>query len=104
MSFKDLIKDPHLNLNCSANTIKNALYKRGYHRRLARYKPFIFKKNHVLRLEFAYKHLHWSEKQWWEVLWSDETWVTAGTHRKVWVTRLVWWGGSHPYHGVMERG
>jgi hypothetical protein len=64
MSFKDLAKDPHLNLNCSANAIKNALHKRGYHRRLARHKPPISEKNRVLRLEFAYEHRHWTEKQW----------------------------------------
>jgi hypothetical protein len=64
MTFKALAKDSYLNLQCSVNAIRNALYKRGYHRRLARHKPSIFKKNCVLRLEFAYKHLHWSEKQW----------------------------------------
>jgi Transposase len=68
MTFKALAKDPHLNLQCNVNAIKNALYKRGYHRRLARHKPPISEKNRVLRLEFAYKHLHWSEKQCWEVL------------------------------------
>jgi hypothetical protein len=62
MSFKDLAKDPYLNLNCSTNTIKNALYKRGYHRRLARYKPLISEKNRILRLEFTYEYRHWTEK------------------------------------------
>jgi Transposase len=58
MTFKALAKDPHLNLQCSVNAIKNALHKRGYHRRLARHKPPISEKNRVLRLEFA----HESEK------------------------------------------
>jgi hypothetical protein len=58
ISFKDLAKDPHLNLNYSTNTIKNTLYKRGYHRRLARYKPPISKKNRILRLEFTHEHRH----------------------------------------------
>ena len=58
ITFKAFIKDPHLNLHYSANAIKHTLYKRGYHRRVARYKPFISKKNRVLRLEFTYKYLH----------------------------------------------
>jgi hypothetical protein len=61
MTFKALAKDPYLNLQCSANAIKHALYKRGYHRRLARYKPFISEKNRVLRLEFAHEHLYGSK-------------------------------------------
>ena len=83
ITFKALAKDPYLNLHCSANAIKHALYKRGYHRRVARRKPPISEKNRVLRLEFAHEHLHWSKEQWWEVLWSDETWVTASNHRQV---------------------
>jgi hypothetical protein len=58
MTFQDLTKDPHLNLNYSANAIKHALHKRGYHRRLARHKPPISKKNCFLRLEFAHEHRH----------------------------------------------
>src|SRR5665213_801512 len=55
MTFKALAKDPHLNLHYSANAIKHALYKRGYHRRVARRKPPISEKNRVLRLEFAHE-------------------------------------------------
>jgi hypothetical protein len=58
MTFKALAKDLHLNFQCSVNAIKNVLYKRGYHRRLARYKLFISEKNRVLRFEFVYEHLH----------------------------------------------
>jgi hypothetical protein len=36
MTFKALAKDPYLNLQYSVNAIRNALYKRGYYRRLAR--------------------------------------------------------------------
>jgi hypothetical protein len=63
MTFKALAKDPYLNLYCSSNAIKHTLYKRSYHRRLVCYKPSIFEKNRVLRLEFAYEHRHWTEKQ-----------------------------------------
>jgi hypothetical protein len=62
MTFKAFAKDLYLNLQCSVNAIKHALHKRSYHQRLARHKPLIFEKNRVLRLEFAYKHLHWSKK------------------------------------------
>jgi hypothetical protein len=62
ITFKAPAKDSYLNLQCSANAIKHTLYKRGYHRRLARYKPPIFEKNRVLRLEFAHEHRDWTEE------------------------------------------
>jgi hypothetical protein len=58
MTFKALAKDPHLNLQCSANAIKYILHKHDYHRRLARHKPFISEKNRVFRFEFVHEYLH----------------------------------------------
>jgi len=52
-------------------------------------KPPIPEKNRLLRLIFALEHLEWTEKQWAAILWSDETWVTAGNHRKTYVTCMA---------------
>ena len=73
----------------STEAIKYALHKRGYYRRIALRKPPISEPNRLARLTWAHEHLHWSEQQWYEVLWTDETWVTAGKHRRTWVTRCV---------------
>ena len=73
----------------SADCIKRALKKRGYQRRVALRKPPVTEKNRVLRLEWAREHLHWTEEQWYSILWTDETWVNPGHHRKIWVTRKV---------------
>lgn len=32
-------------------------------------------------------HAHWTAKDWSKILWSDETWITAGRHRPTYVTR-----------------
>lgn len=77
----------HLNFDVSPSTIRNALHSRGYHRRIAIRKPPISEANRVARLEWAKEHLHWTIEQWYEILWSDETWVTEGFHRRIYITR-----------------
>ncbi len=67
--------------------IQLALQKRGYHRRIALRKPPLSVASKAIRLQWAHEHRYWTEDQWWKILWSDETWVHGGTHRKTWVTR-----------------
>ena len=67
--------------------IKNALDKEGYGRRWAMRKPPISEKNRKLRLKFAQAHKDWTTSDWYKFLWSDETWVTDGRHRKTMVMR-----------------
>ena len=62
--------------------IRSALRRAGYKRYVALRKPPISEKNRQLRLEFALEHLNWTDEQWDAILWSDETWVTPGSHRK----------------------
>lgn len=45
-----------LDFGVDAGTIKRALYKRGYHRRVALRKPPITEANRVIRLAWAYEH------------------------------------------------
>lgn len=68
-------------------SIKHALQKRGYRRRVALRKPPLSEANQQARLAWAHIHKDWTIEQWRQILWSDETWVTAGTHRKIFITR-----------------
>jgi len=69
--------------------IRRCLERYGYRRRIARRKPPISEKNRLDRLAWAHEHLDWTEEQWQKILWTDETWVIGGPHRKVYVTRLT---------------
>ena len=67
--------------------IRATLRRLGYKRCIARRKPLLSQRNRALRLRFAQEHLHWTQRQWDEILWSDETWITHGRHRKIFITR-----------------
>lgn len=68
-------------------SVRRALYSRGFRRRVALKKPPLTPTHKVIRLHWAEQHLTWTQEQWREILWSDETWVTPGNHRKIWITR-----------------
>jgi transposase len=76
-----------LGWDCSEYAIRYALRNAGFKRYVAYRKPPITEKNRQLRLNDALERIHWPLERYHEILWTDETWVTAGTHRKVWVTR-----------------
>ena len=78
-----------LDLGVSVDVIRAALQKRGYKRYIARQKPPLSEKNKELRLAWAQEHKDWTLQQWSLILWTDETWVTGGRHRRQWVTRKV---------------
>ncbi|KAG0158920.1 hypothetical protein PDIDSM_6440 [Penicillium digitatum] len=44
-------------------------------------------KNLLERLTWARAHVNWTRDDWCRIIWTDETWVTPGYHRKVRVTR-----------------
>jgi transposase len=72
------------------------LYKEGYVQRVARQKPPLTEWQRAARLRWAQEHVNWTWEQWATVLWSDESWVNPGRHRKVWVTRKR--GPSEVFH------
>ncbi|KAH6132891.1 hypothetical protein HBI64_076230 [Parastagonospora nodorum] len=72
----------------SEYAIRYALRSAGYSRRIALAKPPLSEANRRARLAWAQAHVGWTLEQWNHILWSDETWVTRGRHRRVWVTRL----------------
>lgn len=78
-----------LRFNCSINSIQYALKKQGFKRCLVHNKPPISEKNQQLWLVWALEHINWIQKQWYNILWSDETWVTGETHWKVYVTQQM---------------
>ena len=72
----------------SEYTIRYALIGRGYARYVALAKPPLSDDNKRIRLAWAEAHVSWGIEEWRVILWTDETWVTGGRHRKCWVTRM----------------
>jgi hypothetical protein len=69
------------------DAIHTALLQEGFHRRLAIHKPSINERIRRTRLVWAEEHKDWTMDQWYQILWTDETWITAGRHTRTWVTR-----------------
>lgn len=80
---------------CGYSAIRTA-FKEGYCRAIRRRKPPLSEENQRKRLQWAQEHEHWTLEQWDEILWSDESWVQPGYHKKQWVTRLI--GDAELYH------
>ena len=87
MSYLHLATGPFAHWGASEYAIRYALRKRGYKRYVARAKPPLSEQNKAIRLQWALEHVNWTREQWMLILWTDETWVTGGRHRKQWVTR-----------------
>ncbi|KAG0156198.1 hypothetical protein PDIDSM_3375 [Penicillium digitatum] len=81
LSYEKLINIPSLNI--SVDTLRRTLASRGYNRRVALGRPDIKEKNLLERLTWARAHVNWTRDDWCRIIWTDETWVTPGYHRKV---------------------
>jgi Transposase len=55
------------------DSIRAALEREGFYRRIAMCKPPISEKNRKLWLQFALEHRGWTWENWCRILWSDET-------------------------------
>lgn len=75
------------NASFGVYVIRAALRRLGFQRRVARKKPPISEVSRQSRLQWAQDHLNWNLEQWRSILWTDETWITGGHHRKQYVTR-----------------
>lgn len=73
--------------HCTEYAIATAFKKEGFARYSAVRKPKLTDQQARIRLEWAEEHKNWTEEQWFQILWTDETWVQPGRHRKVKVTR-----------------
>ena len=87
MAYKTVVTT--FELGVSDRCLGRALKKRGFSRCVALRKPPISEKNRVLRLAFAQKHRDKGFEWWSTILWTDETWVNGGRHRKTYVTRMA---------------
>lgn len=85
MSFQKLAEV--MDFGVKKQAIRSALLREGFHRRLAMRKPPISETNQKIRKAWALEHVNWTMEQWYEILWTDETWITGGRHTRTWVTR-----------------
>jgi transposase len=72
--------------------IRHALREVGYTRCVALARPPLSEDDKKIRLQWAEDHVGWERWRWERILWSDETWITGGKHRRKWITRLA--GGA----------
>lgn len=68
-------------------TLRTALQKEGYSRRIARAKPLLSESQKERRLQWAYDYLEWSDRQWSRVIWTDEASIRCGHFGQVYITR-----------------
>ncbi len=76
-----------LGWDVSESVIRRALKAEGFARHPTYSKPPISEKNRQIRLSWAMSHVGWEWEDWHRILWTDETWVTGGKHKRMWVTR-----------------
>jgi transposase len=60
------------------NTIRTYIRKLGFRNRIARQKPYLTKAHKAKRLAFAKEHRHWTENDWKDVIWTDESFFELG--------------------------
>jgi hypothetical protein len=96
VKWEDIPGHLDLGIPYGVKAIKAAMDTEGYGRRVSRIRPPISDKVRHDRLAFAWAHITWTWINWFRYLWSDETWVTGGSHGRVWVTRLI--GQNEEWH------
>jgi transposase len=70
----------------SVQTIRNALRKEGLTSAVKKKKPLLKPRHIKQRYDFAVKHQHWTEDDWFRVVFSDETKINRlGSGGRVWV-------------------
>lgn len=78
-----------LGYRVNERTLRRVFSEQGYHRRIARAKPFLTVNNKVARQEFSDCYQDWSESDWMKVIWTDEcAFNVGGFSGNTWVTRL----------------
>jgi transposase len=76
----------HLSLNVSTQTIRNALKKENLKAAVKAKKPLLLPQHIKARYDFAVKYQHWTEEDWFRVVFSDETKINClGSDGRVWV-------------------
>ena len=76
--------------SCSKATLRKVLNKYGYHKRVARRKPYLKSIHKKKQLEFAKAHEHWKPEDWEKVMFSDECNIELGLDGRVyWIWRRI---------------
>jgi transposase len=76
-----------LGLNVSSRTVRRRLDERQLFGRVARVE-YPFQQKHLdARIAFARDHLTWSDVDWDQVVFSDESYIHLGQHGQIWVQR-----------------
>lgn len=79
-----------LGIFVNERTLRRIFSTLGYHRRIARVKPFLTVKNKIARLAFAHLYRDWTQADWQKVVWTDEcAFNVGGFSGNTWVTRLA---------------
>lgn len=85
-SSRDLCME--LGLEITPRTVRNRLKEKGLNGKIAVVKPLLRPANIVKRMQWARDHLSWTESDWENVLWSDESpFVLFGGSTRSWVRR-----------------
>lgn len=64
-------------------TLRRYIRALGFNNRVAVKKPFLSKAHKAQRLAFAQAHAHWSEEDWKNVIWTDESSFEVGKHSRL---------------------
>jgi transposase len=88
-----------LGWDCKVYAIATALKAEGFSRRSVLKKPKLTPQQAQIRLQWVLDHVNWTQEQWAQILWTDETWVQPGRHKKVKVTR---WAGEALHRDCVE--
>ena len=76
------------NIKASDDTLRRAFASEGFHRRVARKKPFLDESAKASRLNWCTERVHWTVEDWMRVIWTDEASFNIGGARgRIWVTR-----------------
>ena len=79
-----------LNITVNERTLRRFFANQGYHRRIAREKPFLTVNNKIARLHFATLFQDWVVQDWYKVIWTDEcAFNIGGFSGNTWVTRMA---------------
>ena len=65
----------------SDRVLRAAFETEGYHRRIARAKPYLSAANKECRLTWAKEHENWNVQDWLRVIWTDEAAFYVGGFR-----------------------
>lgn len=76
-----------LGWSCKVYAIETAFKQEGFFRYVALKKPKLTEKQAKARLDWAQNHRGWTVEDWFKILWTDETWVQPGKHKKIRITR-----------------